>query len=181
MAIQNTGTADFNNIGVDALAAAGGNSEQAEWALYDRARSSDAHVVLDFDNKITPIGYFEKFDVKSRSEIIYRHPIGSKVPIGEHKPGGWDLTFNNGLIDDRLWSVHDTITKTKFDGDATPRLTVVQRVTLTHNKNASTVKKNLLYIFWQTVLGGYELSDPGEGNPLEESCTGYARFRTEDV
>lgn len=171
---------DFNNIGnVSAI----GGQQDAEFALYDRARSADAHVLLDFTNVIVPLAYFEKFDSKSKTEIIYRHPIGSKVPIGETKPGGWDLTFNNGLMDDAMFAMFDTIHKQRFDGNATPRLTVAQRIKfsqkMTRAENAkSNGKQNVIYIYYECVLGGYSLNDPGEGNPLEESCSGYARFRT---
>lgn len=177
MAVEYTVPENYENVGN--LNKPSGSYTDAEFGAYDRARSSDAHVILDYNNQIQPIGYFDKFDSKSKTEIIYRQPIGSKVPIGEQKPGGWDLSFSNGMIDDRMWGIMDTYHKQRFIGEATPRISVVQRIKFTvPAANLASKKTTTIFLFVQTVIGSYSLNDPGDGQPLEETCTGYARFRT---
>jgi hypothetical protein len=183
MAISNITSTDRVSFGGTSFGSA---SYDPEFKNYDRVRSSDAHILLDINGEIVPIGHFDKFGCKQKSEIIYRQPIGSKVPIGEHKPGGWDLSLSAGLIDDRMSLHHDTMTKTKFDGLPTQRLTILQRIRYTgtaHLAQATGVSTGRVvsYYLYEVVLAGYEINDPGEGNPFEENSTGYARFREKSL
>lgn len=178
--LQRTKFADTSGFGQTYTA---NLATDSEFGRYDRVRSSEAHVILDFQGEITPVGYFEKFSCKSKTEIIYRQPIGAKVPIGERKEGGWDLNFSSGLISDELWQVNDTYQRQKFVGLPSPRIDIAQRVHYNApilgatgtNLQSTTAAKT--YLLLESIVGGYEINDPGNGDPIEISASGYSRFR----
>lgn len=135
----------------------------------DRILGSSAKIELVTSNGVMAIEV-DSFSKTQKHEVKARQPLGY---VGEHHQvvfKGWDMDFKLGKVDSQVSEFFDAIDQALLNGQATPRVRVVE--TVNHYDGTDEV-----WVYPDTVLYGYKQDIATAADEIKEEFKGVCNRR----